>query len=74
MNVTHKLVAAIAAVVILLALWMTRYEVYPVGRGGEGSAIAAYVLDRWTGDLDLLVGANRRPVTESQPPRPTMFP
>jgi hypothetical protein len=61
MSVTHKLLAALAAVALLLAVWLMRYEVYPVGRGGDGSAIAGYVLDRWTGDVELLVGVYRRP-------------
>lgn len=49
-----------------LAAWMFRYEVVPIARGSDGSFAAGYVLDRWTGSVDLLWARSRHPVTPKQ--------
>ncbi len=55
------LAAGIAAAVVA---WMFRFDVQTVARGGEGTIPAAYVLDRWTGTVRLIVGIR---ATEVEP-------
>lgn len=45
--------AALAIAALLLAAVLLRYEVVPLGEGGNGYA---YVLDRWTGGFQVLAG------------------
>ena len=62
------LVAAMVASLSIVA-WVYRYDVVPVARGGEGTVIAGYRLDRWTGQVTLLIGARHTPVIEKEPER-----
>ena len=53
----RQLVLMVLGVVLLSALWVTRYEVVTAGGG-----IAAYRLDRWTGNVQYMRGSFTRKV------------
>lgn len=48
---SRTVVLLIAAISTVLVAWLGRYEVVAVPAGGQGSASAAYRLDRWTGNV-----------------------
>lgn len=54
------LIPAIIALIIYLAVWVTRYE-YIVVSGNPGMV---YQINRWTGSIRLLAGVNSREVVE----------
>lgn len=66
----HFQIAAIGVAVAAVAIGacVFRYDVVPVARGGDGSIAAGYRLDRWTGEVTLLLAATSTPVTERKPP------
>lgn len=68
MTALEKIALGLGVASLALAAWLLRYDVAPVGRGGDGGGVAGFVLDRWTGDVELLFGLSRRPV---KPPEPT---
>ena len=53
---TRQLVLMILGVVLLSALWVTRYEIVPSG------ANRAYQMDRWTGNVQWITGGTYRDV------------
>lgn len=65
MNAFHKGILACIAAAIVIASWLARYEVV-IGSRGDGYP-PAYKLDRWTGAVTLLAGANERPVSPPDP-------
>jgi hypothetical protein len=46
----------LAAIAVVLAAWMLRYQLVPVPAGGEGSIGFVYRLDRWTGEVKWIRG------------------
>lgn len=56
--------AAVVSALILVA-WLGRYEIVPAS---NQLGTSAYVLDRWTGEVEWVTGQARRPVTD----RPAM--
>lgn len=48
-----------------VAAWMLRYEIVPVGDGA-----AAYRLDRWTGQVEMLVMTKRYKLDDAHTERP----
>lgn len=66
MSPFQRSVVALSAAAIFLAAWVFRYEIVPVGRGGDTHIAGGYLLDRWTGDVKLLFGAQFTPVIERE--------
>lgn len=58
----QKTTAIIAAAACILMLWMFRYDLQASGTP------SAYVLDRWTGRIAWIKGAEIEPVTPAAPP------
>ena len=53
-----KLLVSIIAVIVALLSFQFRYEVIPLGK------VAAYRLDKWTGEIVLIAGQEAYPVKE----------
>ena len=62
----QQAIIGVAVAAIAIAAWVFRYDVAPVARGGDGMVVAGYRLDRWTGDVLLLLGARYTPVIERE--------
>lgn len=58
--------ALAASLALLVLAWWFRWDVYTVPRTSPYAT--AYVLDHWTGQLYLLAGAERHPVTTPEKP------
>jgi hypothetical protein len=66
MNHFQQAIIGVAVAAIATGAWVFRYDVVPVGRGGDGTIIAGYQLDRWTGEVKVLMGARFTPVIERE--------
>ena len=67
MNHFQRAVIGVAVAAIAAGAWVFKYDVVPVDRGGDGSSIDGYQLDRWTGKIKALVGDVYLPVIEDRP-------
>lgn len=54
---TIRLLVATGAVGAALLVWMLRFSLVPAGENG-----AAYLLDRWTGEITVVHGKLKYPV------------
>lgn len=66
MSAAQRLAVVLALLGLAAAAWMFRYEIVPVARGADGQLAAAYVLDRWTGRVELVYAVSRREVVPAQ--------
>lgn len=62
MSEFQKLLLVALGLCVGVYAWLNRYTIVPVARGGDGTIVAGYALDRWTGEVSVLFGAQRRPV------------
>ena len=59
--------AALGVAALLLVAWLSlffRYSLVP--SSGTAAYAAVYVLDRWTGDVTVLLGVNSHPVRPAE--------
>lgn len=67
MSTFQKCLVFLSVAALLVAAWMGRYSLQTIARGGDSSVPLAYVLDRWTGGVEIVVAATRRPVKRAEP-------
>lgn len=65
MNKNPFVLVAICTLAVIL--FLGRYEFIAVPAGGEGSTGMAFVLDRWTGEIEWVSQAYRGKVTAHKP-------
>ena len=49
----YKVLAWLLAATIIVTAWITRYDMVP---GSSNEHMGAYILDRWSGNVTLIVG------------------
>jgi hypothetical protein len=63
----QRALIVLGAVALALLALLGRYEVVMAGR--TDGIPPGYLLDRWTGEVEFLVAATRRPTVPPQPPQ-----
>ena len=56
------LCTSLGIVMFLWLQWVNRFEVHPGHVGGEGIHAQAYILDRWTGEIQFCGGPQCLPI------------
>lgn len=62
----QQAIIGVAVAAIAVGAWNFRYDLVPAGRGGDGAIIAGYQLDRWTGEVKVLMSARFTSVIERE--------
>ncbi len=60
MTTFQKFIIGLGLLAVATSVWLGRYTLVP-GQRGDGMP-PAYVLDRWTGKVFVIIGAQIRPV------------
>lgn len=60
-----RLIFSLAALAVVLVAWLFRWDIATVSNGMERWG-GAYMLDRWTGSVYVLHGANKVEVTQGK--------
>ena len=58
----EKVILLVVVVIFLTTVWMARFDIVPAASPGGDRVAIVYKIDRWTGEVDSIIGSRSREV------------